>query len=177
MQESLIIDKCAMFSKWCAVIVVALSVDGQAIAKESAIACPSTTAAILNVSQELGNAPDARPAIDVLTGATDDTRTVVILGPVFGSMDSPDVQTDLACNASGIAVTETVVRSDEYYGSALKNVPWRPTMKLTVTLKTASTKLTVKWKVRLSNGAAFDAAHAERAGEHYPLVVTQAIHR
>ncbi|HUZ66645.1 MAG TPA: hypothetical protein VMU56_03175 [Beijerinckiaceae bacterium] len=165
-----------MSRRWCAVIVVALGVSGQAIAKEPVIACPSGKAAVVKVSREFGNTPGARPTIKVLAGTADDTRIVTILGPVFGTMDSPDVQTDLACDASGIALTETITRSDQFYGAAAKNVPWSPMVKLAVTLKAASTELTVRWDVRLSNGKAFDAAHAW-AGDHYPVVVTQTIHR
>lgn len=166
-----------MIRKWCAVVLLTLSLDGRVIARDPAIACPSAMAKVVSVSQEFGGAPDAQPAIAVLNGSNDDTRTVLIRGPVFGSMDSPDTHAGLACDVSGIALSQTVVRSGQFHGAAAKNIPWRPLVKLIVRLKAASTELTARWNVRLSDGKRFNAAHAARVGERYPVAVSQAIHR
>jgi hypothetical protein len=118
----------------------------------------------------------AAPASDVAPGMTGKGVHVVVVGPPIGSMDSPDVRTDVSCTARGIALTATITRSADYHDSALKNAVFRPTIDLSVVLQQPDATFQATWKMRLTTGAELDHAQTPPYPEqNYPLTLTATI--
>lgn len=172
-------------TRWLRVILAAIlgatcvASHGTALAGEPGVVCPGATAKILMESRKYPyGSPLQQAAIEVSPGPSVGTRRVTLVGPVFGSMDSPHFKTSLTCVGHGVVVTQTIIRSADFHGAMLKNDLWRPITTLDVTLKSQRAELTAEWEVRLSDGKPFDAAHAAY-WEHYsfPVVVTKEIHQ
>jgi hypothetical protein len=79
--------------------------------------------------------------------------TVIALGPALGSMDGRKVETTRACDANGVTITATTMRSAEYIGAVLKNILWRPRLEIVLAPRPTGTVLTTIWRMRLTTGA------------------------
>lgn len=104
------------------------------------------------------------------------TATAMAVGPVLGSMDSKDVETTLACDAKGVMVTATTIRSAAYGGATQKNVLWRPRLEIVLAPRRSGTVLTTIWKMRLDTGV--EARHTRMPPYpemSYPVAVTTRI--
>lgn len=136
--------------------------------------CSKCDATIVGAERTFAKSSDANPEIQISKEGAGGKRTVVVTGPVLGSMDAPDIEADLSCDASGIVLTETIVRAAEYTGAAAKNVPWQPSTRISVLLKASSASLKVIWRIRLSNGKPLDPARV-LPRERFPLVLLRTI--
>lgn len=138
------------------------------------MSCAQGDARVLEVAREYSVETAAASEIQVFQDAPDGARMVIVRGPVLGSMDMPDIKTELACSALGIVFTETVLRSADFHGAAAKNVLWRPIIRIAVVLRAATMMLEIRWNMYLTNGKEVDKDHS-RAGERYPVIVTKTI--
>lgn len=103
--------------------------------------------------------------------------TVVVRGPVLGSMDSEKLNTDLACSSDGIVLTATVTRSANYDGSVMQNLNWFPQIKIVLVPRQAEVVFQTVWKMRLTNGRKIDRARTPPYPEKkYPIAITRIIH-
>lgn len=117
------------------------------------------------------DATPEKPAIEIVPappssttpGAAKKTVTVIALGPVLGSMDSPKVETSLACTAKGIVLTATITRSADYHGAVLKNVLWRPKIEIVVVFRQPEIIFATTWRMRLTTGAEVDHAQQTKS--------------
>jgi len=102
---------------------------------------------------------------------------VTAYGPILGSMDSPKVETDLACTAKGFVLTATITRSASFNGSALQNVNWRPRITMAVGLLKPEGVVQTIWKMRLTTGASVDHAQTPPydVDQKYPIRLTKTI--
>ena len=94
---------------------------------------------------------------------------VTAIGPVLGSMDSPEIETTVACTMKGIMLTASITRSPFYAGSAMKNGPWRPRVEIVIAPTKSEMELQVVWEMRSNSGV---TPYAKRA---YPMVITSTI--
>jgi hypothetical protein len=102
--------------------------------------------------------------------------TVIALGPVLGSMDSPDVKTNLGCTAKGFVLTATLTRSANYTGAAAKNVLWRPRISIAAVLRQPEGTVEATWRMRLTTGREINHARTPPYTEQeYPITVTKTI--
>jgi len=112
-------------------------------------------------------------ASETTPGAAGKAVTVIALGPVLGSMDSPDVKTDVACTRKGIRLTATVTRSADYHGGVRQNVLWRPKIEVVVVLRQPEVSFEAIWRMRLTTGAELDHAQTPPYPDRkYPITVT-----
>lgn len=151
-------------------------------AKAPATLCPEVQS--IQVSRELegdvlrDRAPETAE-VSVISGGTSAQAavTVMAVGPVLGSMDAPDVATTTACDATGVVITATTIRSSEYAGGVQKNVLWRPRLEIVLTPRPSGTALTTTWKMSLTTGAEVRHARMPPYPEvNYPVTVTKVIH-
>lgn len=85
-------------------------------------------------------------------------RRVVVTGPVFGSMDSRELETTFACTADGLAVTFVVTRSAQYRGGVKKNVLWRPRVVLALLERGQIPVVAAIWRMRDDRGQELERA-------------------
>jgi len=107
---------------------------------------------------------------------TTDFIVVVALGPVLGSMDSHQVETDLKCTEKGLALTVMLTRSADYDGAHLKNVLWRPKIQLTMVLHQPEATLETMWNMRLTTGA--QVHHAQfppYSDQIFPIILSKTL--
>lgn len=143
--------------------------------------CPNVEVRSVNVSADVakGSFFDTKPE-RIETTALDNTGkqvTLVAIGPILGSMDSRNVETELSCTAIGVVLVATVSRSEQYSESVLRNQLWRPQVRMVITLGTAKAIFQATWKMRLTNGKMVDSARtAPYPGKKYPITVTKIMH-
>lgn len=102
--------------------------------------------------------------------------TLIAYGPVLGSMDSPNVEAELACTTKGFVLTAIITRSANYNGAVLQNVNWRPTVSLAVALLRPEVVVQTIWRMRLTTGSEVDHAQTPPyAGQKYPIRITKTI--
>ncbi len=155
-------------------------------AQEIMKTCAGMEARLINISAEFVKKVllDTRPEIAIIPtppssttpGAAGKAVTVIALGPVLGSMDSPTVETDLACTAKGVVLTATITRSADYHGAAAKNVLWRPKIEIAVVLRQPEGIFEATWRMRLTTGAEMDHARTPSyPDQKYPITVTTTV--
>lgn len=171
-------------------IVCSLCLPGtRANAQEIMKACAGMEVRSIDISAEpdrkvLLDATPEKPAIQIVPappssttpGASEKVVTVIALGPVLGSMDSPKVETCLACTAKGVVLTATITRSADYHGAVLANIIWRPKIEIAVALRQPEIILATTWRMRLTTGA--ELAHAQTPpypDQKYPITVTATV--
>ena len=149
-----------------------------------AVTCGGAEARLIQASAQLERqgAPDStperietvpEPTSSTPSGANEKAATVIIIGPVLGSMDASDVKTDLSCTPQGIALTATITRSADYNGSTLANVLWRPRIELSVVFHSSPLVFQAIWKMRLTTGAEVDHARTPPYPEKsYPITLS-----
>jgi len=113
-------------------------------------------------------------ALETTPSASGKAVTVIALGPVLGSMDSPGIKTDLACTAKGVVLTATITRSANYHGAVRQNQNWRPRIEMALALRQAEVTFEVIWRMRLTTGAELDHAQTPPSypDQQYPITVT-----
>lgn len=112
------------------------------------------------------------PSSSTMPGAAGKAVTVIALGPVLGSMDSPKVETDLVCTAKGVALTATTTRSADYHGAVAKNVLWRPKIEIVVIPRQTEVIFETTWRMRLTTGVEVDHARTPPYPEQkFPISV------
>jgi hypothetical protein len=116
---------------------------------------------------------EAPPSLTYLAGRSDPARkeevTIIALGPVLDSLDSHKIKTDLACTADGAMLVATIT---QYSGGVIKNVLWRPRIKIVVTLQRPGILFQATWKKRRTDGTELDHAGIR---QKYPVTVTTTI--
>ncbi len=95
--------------------------------------------------------------------------TLLALGPVLDSLDSREIKTDFACTAEGAMLAATITR---YSGGVMKNVFWRPRIKIVMTLRRSEARFRATWKMRRTDGTELDHAGVD---QKYPVTVTTTI--
>ena len=148
------------------------------------VTCGGAEARLIQASAqpERQGAPDStperietvpEPTSSTPSGANEKAATVIVIGPVLGSMDASDVKTDLSCTPQGIALTATITRSADYNGSTLANVLWRPRIELSVVFHSSPLVFEAIWKMRLTTGAEVDHARTPPYPEKsYPITLS-----
>ena len=138
----------------------------------------------LSYDQSLSANDAAHGAVDIEavptqgSTTTSDSRvlTVSVLGPVLGSMDSPNVKTNLTCAAKGLLLTATLTRSADYRGAVLADVNWRPRIEIVVVLHRPKILLQTAWRMRLTTGAELNHAQTSPyAEQRYPITASKTI--
>lgn len=152
---------------------------GPASAKGMVKRCARVDVQSISVSTELDRGdsflPDPSPKIIQVPGKA---GTLLALGPPLGSMDSPELETDLSCTAKGIVLNFTVTRSANFRGATLQNVVWRPAIRIQVVVRRAEAIVRAVWRMRLTTGAEVDHAQspaAPYADETYPVAVSKVV--
>jgi hypothetical protein len=108
-------------------------------------------------------------------------RTIVITGPLLGSMDSPDVKTEIVCTEKGLTVSATISRMSNYpeatLGNTLKGTyPWRPRFTISIEFRQPTIILQTSWIMRMTNGDSVTTARTPPYPEQkYPITVTKTI--
>lgn len=83
-----------------------------------------------------------------------DSQMVVAIGPLLGSMDSPDVKTNVACSADGdVTISAMISRSHNFTGSVTRSISWRPKLTFAVSPIKPSTRVSVVWTMSLDSGS------------------------
>jgi hypothetical protein len=149
---------------------------------EARLACSSADIQSISASREFfsGLLQDGTPTLKLdsnparATPATPpEAQTVYALGPVLGSMDSPEVTTDVACTPNGVEVTANVTRSAEYDGAVAKNVAWRPRLEVVLVLHAPQIVFESTWKMMLSTGTGVTSAETPPyPDQSYPTTVS-----
>jgi hypothetical protein len=114
------------------------------------------------------------PQSSVTQSALRKTLAVIAYGPILGSaMNSPNVETDLACTPQGFTLGVTIMHLGD--GDALKNALWRPKITLHLVLW-RDTFLKMVWRMRRPNGTQVDHAQTPPYPEQrYPVVVIKTL--
>jgi hypothetical protein len=117
-----------------------------------------------------------RQISETTPGAARREVTVIVLGPVLGSMDSHDVKTDLSCTGKKLVLMATITRSADYHGAVLANIIWRPRIQIVLVLRRPEVSFKAIWRMCLTTGAELD--HAQTSpypDQKYPIALTKAI--
>ncbi|HYA42117.1 MAG TPA: hypothetical protein VEF34_12485 [Syntrophobacteraceae bacterium] len=103
---------------------------------------------------------------------------LIARGPVLGSMDSPEIKTDLSCTAKGFVLTATITRSADYHGAVLQNENWWPRITIAVVPRQCEIVFQTIWKMRLTDGSEVDHAKTPPLylDRKYPITVTKKIY-
>lgn len=150
--------------------------------------CPEVEIQLINVSAEM----ERKASLDTRTEtieiapaqvsnpkfpAAEEALMAVAVGPILGSMDSPNVKTEVTCTASGFLLTGTISRSAEFHGAALQNVNWRPKIAITLLPRQPEITVQVSWKMRLTTGIELYHAQTPPYSERtFPITLTKVIH-
>jgi hypothetical protein len=103
---------------------------------------------------------------------------VIADGPIFGSMDSEKLVTDLTCSSDGLVLTATTTRSANYHGAVRQNQLWFPRITIVGVPLTREIVFQTTWKIRLSNGKMMERSRTPPYSEkRYPITVTKKIYR
>ena len=109
-------------------------------------------------------------------GSAGKAVTLIVVGPVLGSMDSREVETEVVCTAKGPVLTVIITRSAEYRGGVHKNVLWRPRIEIQVARRRHNLTFQTIWTMRLTSGAELKHAQTPPYPERkYPINVTKII--
>lgn len=141
--------------------------------------CHELTVKSITVSTQYHAGPpesDSPATIAVAPLDSAEVRTISAFGPMLGSMDSREIQTDLKCTDKGFALTATITRSADYQGDVLKNVFWRPKIVLAIELHAREITFESTWRMRLSTGS--ELKHAQTppySSQTYPLILSKTI--
>jgi hypothetical protein len=110
-------------------------------------------------------------ASETTPSASGKAVTVIALGPVLGSMDSPEIKTDLACTAKGLVLTAIITRSANYNGGVRQNQNWRPRIEMALYLRQPEVLFKAIWKMRLTTGVELDHAQTPPSypDQQYPI--------
>ena len=100
--------------------------------------------------------PEDLPGMVEVLG--DGTALVSFLGPALGSMDSKSIQFNPTCDANEVKVLLTIVRAEEFAGSANKNVLWRPRLNLWIRPYQRNARITVVWHMQTTAGRSLRSA-------------------
>jgi hypothetical protein len=145
--------------------------------------CAGVEVRSIDISAEVVRRVPVRAApaeIEVLPApaAAGKALTLIARGPTLGSMDSPNVETDLACTAAGFVLTATIARSANYHGAAAQNVNWYPRITIAVAILQPAVVFQATWRMRLTTGT--EVHHAQTppypADQEYPIIVTKTVH-
>ena len=101
---------------------------------------------------------------------------IVAVGPVLGSLDSPDVEIRVFCTTKGFRLAATLTRFAPYSGGVLKNVLRRPEIRVAAILLRPEIAVEVEWRIRDSNG--MELRHAKTPGYvelSYPITVSMTV--
>jgi hypothetical protein len=156
-------------------------------AQEVTKRCVGADARLIGVSAQVeqgvspGGAPErievvSAPAAATSRGSAGKTVTLIAVGPVLGSMDSREVETELRCTAKGLVLTATITRSADYHGGVHKDVLWRPRIKIAVDPRRRNLIFQTIWAMRLTSGA--ELKHAQTPpypDRKYPITITKII--
>jgi len=162
--------------------------EANANAQEAIKACVKAEVQSINISAEsemeiFVDAPPKKPSIETVAASLPTSTpkgikklVVVALGPVLGSMDSHQVETDLKCTEKGLALTVMLTRSADYHGAHLKNVLWRPKIQLTMVLHQPEATLETMWNMRLTTGT--QVHHAQfppYSDQIFPIILSKTL--
>jgi hypothetical protein len=128
-----------------------------------------------SVDSERVASMDKKP-VEIEIAYSSRKREVVLqaLGPMLGSMDSPEVKTAIDCTRQGVVVTGTITRSADFNGAALQNQIWRPRITIVVNLLRPDVVFQTTWKLRLTTGVPVGQARTPPYPEQrYPITVTR----
>jgi hypothetical protein len=144
--------------------------------------CESGEVTLIKVTSEPYPTADTiytGPGIKVEPGmGGDEPIEVIALGPILGSMDSPEVETELRCAKRGMVMTATITRSANFHGSALQNQTWRPIITIALVSRVPNVTFETIWRMRLTTGAGL--RHAQTPpypDQKYPITVMKTIRR
>ena len=146
-------------------------------AQEVLKTCAGVEVRTIHVSIELDEGdsflPDPSPKITEESGKI---RTLTAVGPPLGSMDSPELETALACSKKGFVLTATITRSANFKGSVLQNVVWRPKIEIEVVPRQVEVIVEATWKRRVTTGKYMNQAETAAApypDQKYPITMTK----
>jgi hypothetical protein len=116
------------------------------------------------------------PQTPVSPAASERMLAVRAYGPVFGSMDSPQLGTEFACTKRGVILTATIIRSANYHGAVRQNQLWSPIISIALVPRQFEVMFDVVWKMRLTDGQFVDRARTPPYPEQkYPVIVTKTL--
>lgn len=95
--------------------------------------------------------------------------TILALGPLLDSLDSHKIKLDLTCTADGAILVATVTR---YSGGVIKNVFWRPRIRIVMMLRQPEVLFQTTWTMRRTDGTELDHVGGR---QKYPVTVTTTI--
>jgi len=156
-------------------------------AQEVTKRCAGADVRLIGVAAQVeqGAPPDDAPErIEVVSAPSSATGrdsagkavTLIAVGPVLGSMDSREVETELRCTAKGPVLTVTITRSADYHGGVHKDVLWRPRIEIAVAPRRRNLAFQTIWAMRLTSGAELKHAQTPPYPERkYPINVTKII--
>lgn len=172
------------FSLVCAMTPSGASADLQDLPK----VCAGIEVQSLNLSEEIERevllepAPE-RPTIKIVPAPSSSTALgaarqmvrAIAIGPVLDLVDSHKVETDLACTATGVRLTATITRFEEYY-EINKSIRWRPKIELEVVPLQPAVKFETTWRIRLTTGVELDHAQTPPyPDQKYPITVSKTL--
>jgi hypothetical protein len=74
-------------------------------------------------------------------------------GPTLSVLDLRKVDTEVSCDGKGFTITLTIAHTGD---DVLKNIPWRPKLKVTVLPHHSGVTARIFWRVRLNDGRELD---------------------
>jgi hypothetical protein len=159
--------------------VLVLAATAPANGQERIPKCPNLEVLSIDFKPESGRdfAVNFAPAVKVLDSrAGERTLTVLAYGPILGSMDSSNVNTNISCTKEGFELTATIIRSVNYHGDVMQNVLWRPVVTLRVRCDSPKVVFESIWKMELSDGKRVDRARTPPYPEQqYPITVPKTL--
>ena len=109
-------------------------------------------------------------------GTTPRDITVVARGPVLGSMDSEELNTDLTCAKDGLVLTATITRSANYHGAVRQNQLWFPQITIVGVPLTPEMVFQTIWRMRLTDGTVVERSRTPPFPEkRYPITLTRKV--
>lgn len=132
--------------------------------------CAWGSASIVEVSaveDVLGKRVPGATSELIASSANPRAKSVMVTGPMLGSMDSRRINASITCNAEGVIVTGIITRSKDYKGAASKNVVWQPKILVSLNLEVPHITVQAVWRMKSSNGEEIKRAQTPP----YPEVV------
>jgi hypothetical protein len=77
---------------------------------------------------------------------------LVLTGPVFGSMDSPELKNSLVCTKTGFKVTTAVIRGAHFNGAVRNNTLWQPQTEVIFEYSKRKVVVEATWQIVLDTG-------------------------
>lgn len=147
-------------------------------AAENVLDCSSVGVRSLTVSVEVvTTAPRNAIPETINVDTIGNTQQIVSRGPVLGSMDSPEISTDLVCDKNGITLRATITRSANYNGAVRQNENWWPKITVDLSHQPSDTVFQTIWEMRLTTGVKVTRAKTPAYPERvYPITVTKTIY-